>query len=178
MLCLGCVRDDECGSNEACVNRICMNPCDCGKGAECFLSGHRPICKCPEGKIGNPQIACVDPGCQSDSECLDVETCVQGNCINPCLIEDPCGSNAVCFPQSHVANCRCKEGFEGDPFAGCIAIGCRTDPECPLDRACQNRDCVNPCVTNNPCGTNADCLVSQHLAQCRCRFGYTGDPYR
>ena len=61
---------------------------------------------------------------------------------------------------------------------GCIAIGCRTDPECPLDRACQNRDCVNPCVTANPCGTNAECLVSQHLAQCRCIFGYTGDPYQ
>ena len=95
-----------------------MDPCDCGTGAECFLSDHRPICRCPEGKIGNPQIACVDPGCQSDSECLDTETCVDGTCINPCLIDDPCGANAVCFPKSHVANCRCNEGFEGDPFVG------------------------------------------------------------
>ena len=61
---------------------------------------------------------------------------------------------------------------------GCIAIGCRTDPECPLDRACRNRDCINPCLTDNPCGSNAECLVSQHLAQCRCIFGYTGDPYQ
>ena len=103
---------------------------------------------------------------------------MEGTCINPCLIDDPCGANAVCFPQSHVANCRCNEGFEGDPFVGCIAIGCRTDPECPLDRACRNRDCVNPCATDNPCGSNAECLVSQHLAQCRCIFGYTGDPYQ
>ena len=61
---------------------------------------------------------------------------------------------------------------------GCIAIGCRTDPDCPLDRACRNRDCINPCLTDNPCGSNAECLVSQHLAQCRCIFGYTGDPYQ
>lgn len=174
----GCVRDDECDSQEACVNRICMNPCDCGRGAECFLSGHRPICRCPEGLIGNPQIACVDPGCQSDSECLDTETCVEGTCINPCLLNDPCGANVQCFPQTHQANCRCNEGFDGDPFQGCIAIGCRTDPECSLDRACRNRDCINPCLTDNPCVTNADCLVSEHLAQCRCRFGYTGDPYQ
>ena len=173
----GCVRDDECTSNEACINRVCKNPCDCGQGAECFLSGHRPVCRCPEGTIGNPQIACVDPGCQSDSECTDKETCVDGTCINPCLIDDPCGANAVCFPERHQANCRCNEGFEGDPFVGCIAIGCRTDADCPLDKACRNRDCVNPCQVANPCGTNADCLVSQHLAQCRCRFGYTGDPY-
>ena len=173
----GCVTDDECSPKEACLNRICRDPCDCGQGAECFISGHRPICRCPEGTIGNPQIACVDPGCQSDSECLDTETCVEGTCINPCLINDPCGANAICFPQSHTANCRCKEGFDGDPFQGCIAIGCRTDSECPLDKACRNRDCINPCAVDKPCGTNADCLVSQHLAQCRCRFGYTGDAY-
>ena len=58
----GCVRDDECTSNEACINRVCKNPCDCGTGAECFITQHRPICRCPEGLIGNPQIACVDPG--------------------------------------------------------------------------------------------------------------------
>ena len=109
----GCVRDDECSTNEACVNRICMEPCNCGKGAECFIENHKPICKCPPGKIGNPLIACVDPGCQSDSECKDTETCVEGTCINPCLINDPCGSNAVCFPQNHIANCRCVQGFEG-----------------------------------------------------------------
>jgi hypothetical protein len=33
-------------------------------------------------------------------------------------------------------------------------------------------------LTDNPCGSNAECLVSQHLAQCRCIFGYTGDPYQ
>ena len=175
---VGCVRDDECEKDSACLNRICMNPCDCGKGAECFLSNHRPVCQCPEGTVGNPQIECKPVGCQSDSECQDREACSNGKCINPCLLDDPCGANAECYPQRHVANCRCVSGYDGDPFRGCIPIGCQSDPECPLNRACQNRDCINPCETSNPCAEHADCLVSQHLAQCRCQIGYTGDPYR
>lgn len=82
----GCVRDDECDTNTACINRICKNPCDCGKGAECFLSNHRPVCQCPEGTVGNPQIECKPVGCQSDSECQDREACNNGKCINPCLL--------------------------------------------------------------------------------------------
>lgn len=82
----GCVRDDECETNAACINRICKNPCDCGKGADCFLSNHRPVCQCPEGTVGNPQIECKPVGCQSDSECQDREACSNGKCINPCLL--------------------------------------------------------------------------------------------
>ena len=174
----GCVRDDECEKDSACLNRICMNPCDCGKGADCFLSNHRPVCQCPEGTVGNPQVECKPVGCQSDSECQDREACSNGKCINPCLLDDPCGVNAECFPQRHIANCRCLSGYEGDPVQGCIPIGCRSDSECPVTQACQNRDCVNPCETGNPCAQNADCLVHQHLAQCRCQIGFTGDPYR
>ena len=122
---VGCVRDDECEKDSACLNRICMNPCDCGKGAECFLSNHRPVCQCPEGTVGNPQIECKPVGCQSDSECQDREACSNGKCINPCLLDDPCGANAECYPQRHVANCRCVSGYDGDPFRGCIPIGCQ-----------------------------------------------------
>ena len=27
--------------------------------------------------------------------------CVSGTCINPCLVDDPCGANAECYPQDH-----------------------------------------------------------------------------
>ena len=175
----GCVKDDECPNNAACINRVCKDPCDCGEGAECFIESHKPICRCPPGFVGNPQIKCTPIGCQSDPECEDRETCVEGNCINPCLIEDPCGNNAECYPQSHQANCRCREGYEGDPFVGCVVIGCRTDPECPTNKACENRKCIDPCKINNPCApTNSECLVQNHIAQCRCHIGFTGDPYR
>ncbi len=35
-----CVRDDDCPPSESCYNRLCRAPCDCGKGADCFIEGH------------------------------------------------------------------------------------------------------------------------------------------
>ncbi|QQP34980.1 Putative LOC101893139, partial [Caligus rogercresseyi] len=174
----GCVRDDECTSNEACVNRMCRNPCDCGEGAECFLSGHRPICQCPEGFIGNPQVECKPAGCASDNDCRITEACVDANCVNPCLIKNPCGVHAQCSPNLHQAQCRCDEGFEGDPYTGCSIIGCKSDSECPNEKACRNRDCVDLCLKDNPCAVFADCVSRDHLAQCRCKIGYQGNPYK
>ena len=40
-------------------------------------------------------------GCQRNEECLNTEMCVSGTCINPCLVDDPCGANAECYPQDH-----------------------------------------------------------------------------
>lgn len=54
----GCSKDDECSSKEACINRMCRNPCDCGTNAKCLVQNHRPICSCLEGYEGNPDIAC------------------------------------------------------------------------------------------------------------------------
>uniref|UniRef100_A0A0K2TAS5 Putative LOC101893139 [Musca domestica] n=1 Tax=Lepeophtheirus salmonis TaxID=72036 RepID=A0A0K2TAS5_LEPSM len=173
----GCVKDDECPSNEACVNRMCRNPCNCGGGAKCFLSGHRPICQCPEGFIGNPQIECNPAGCSSDKECRSTEACVEASCVNPCLINDPCGVHAKCAPNLHNAQCECDEGFEGDPYTGCSIIGCKSDSECPNKKACRNRDCIDPCLKDNPCAVFANCVSRDHFAQCRCKVGYQGDPY-
>jgi len=54
----GCTSDNDCPSNEACINRICRNPCDCGSNANCLVQNHRPICSCKAGFEGNPNIAC------------------------------------------------------------------------------------------------------------------------
>ena len=97
----GCVRDDECAVQEACINRLCRDPCDCGTGADCLVLGHRSVCRCPEGTVGDPQIECKPIGCTRDEECLNTETCASGTCINPCLVDDPCGANAECYPQDH-----------------------------------------------------------------------------
>ena len=40
-------------------------------------------------------------GCQRNEECRNTEICVSGTCINPCLVDDPCGANAECYPQDH-----------------------------------------------------------------------------
>ena len=43
------------------VRRDCVDPCSCGINAQCFVSNHKPVCYCPEGFTGNPEIECV-PG--------------------------------------------------------------------------------------------------------------------
>lgn len=53
---------------------------------------------------------------------------------------------------------------------------CTKDPQCPLDLACIQQTCQDPC-TKLTCGVNAECKVYNHRAVCSCKRGYEGDPY-
>ena len=44
-----------------------------------------------------------------------------------------------------------------------------------MDKACQNQECVNPCLTTQ-CGTRALCEVDFHTAICVCPPGLQGNP--
>jgi hypothetical protein len=57
-----------------------------------------------------------------------------------------------------------------------LAAGCSSDMECPLNEACYNRECQDPCIYLN-CGTNAVCSVNSHLGICTCLEGHKGNPY-
>ncbi len=173
----GCSSDNECPDHLACINRDCRDPCNCGIGAQCTVTNHRPICRCPPGYEGNPQIRCEESGCKSDSECPLDKACHQKQCINPCYIRDPCSVDAECYPANHRAQCRCRPGYELGPGNRCIPIGCRSNEECPLDKACVNRQCVDPCVYQSDCApSNAECFVMDHRPHCRCLPGFIGDP--
>ncbi len=96
--------------------------------------------------------------------------------MNPCFLKNPCAVNAECYPSNHKAQCRCPPGLEGNPLIKCETSGCKSDSECPLDKACVDRQCVNPCLYNNDCAPNADCFVLTHRPQCRCPSGFLGNP--
>lgn len=174
---LSCSSDQDCGDHESCVNRICRNPCNCGDNAECFIRNHRPICSCREGFEGDPYRRCHIVGCRSNSECQSHEACVNGNCISPCLLNSTCGPNSECYVERNLPMCRCRPGFEGDVYSGCHAIECRSNGDCLQDKQCRAHRCVNPCLSENICGTGATCLVRNHIAVCKCEQGYTGSPY-
>jgi hypothetical protein len=52
---------------------------------------------------------------------------------------------------------------------------CQKDADCPLDKACASKECVNPCL-GTICGSNALCKVEFHRAVCYCPAGLQGNP--
>ena len=57
-----CKSNADCPDYTACKNRQCINPCairdTCAKRATCKVVWHEPVCTCPDGYVGNPQISC------------------------------------------------------------------------------------------------------------------------
>ncbi len=84
-----------------------------------------------------------------------------------------CGQHAIVKPVETYCVCECKPGFLGVPPS--CRPECVVTPECPLDKACVNNKCINPCA-DDVCGTNARCSVIHHNPICSCLVGYTGDP--
>lgn len=123
------------------------------------------------------------PGCKSDSDCPSSETCLNRQCINPCLVSNPCARNAHCEANNHRALCKCPAGLTGDPFINCYQElqplprpECEIDSECGDHLSCINQRCQNPCTHGNPCGSGAHCRTQQHRPTCQCPDGWGGNP--
>lgn len=109
-------------------------------------------------------------GCESDDQCSFDKVCYNGDCVNPCLINDICAITAQCYGDNHRAACKCPPGYKGDPFVRCEPVECQIDADCPQDRMCIEQQCINPCtdIANPPCAANAICYVRNHATGCRC----------
>lgn len=176
----------------------------CGLNAECRASNHRALCVCRTGFTGDPYTVCEErkslwfwnyictytffsfftsiinngifytAGCKSDSECQLTQTCLNRECVDPCLFEK-CGINAQCSAKNHRAVCACLPDYkpDPDPYIRCKQYECLSDPDCVSTLACVNEKCVNPCQ----CARFADCSVRNHKGICTCFPGYEGNPY-
>ena len=67
-----------------------------------------------------------------------------------------CGRNAECYVHRENLQCRCLEGYKGDP-----KVECQAQPN-------------NPCEPS-PCGTNTQCTVANNVAVCACIPGFFGE---
>lgn len=85
----------------------------------------------------------------------------------------PCGPNSQCREVNGQAVCSCVPGFVGSPPA--CRPECVSSPECPLNQACVNQKCIDPCP--GTCGLNALCQVVNHNPICTCPQKHTGDPF-
>lgn len=172
-----CTSDFECSDKEACINNKCRNPCDCGENALCTIQNHRAICSCADGHDGNPNFGCKLVGCRSDYECDPGKSCINNDCVNPCLINNPCGTHAECVTHENRAECKCLSGYRGNPYEICHIIGCTSNSDCPSDKKCLNTQCVDPCVYDSQCSPRAECKAKNHMAVCKCPPGLEGNPY-
>ena len=43
---------------------------------------------------------------------------------------------------------------------------CQSDDDCPLEKACIDYYCVNPCLTNSTCSAQDFCQVRNHVPVC------------
>lgn len=172
---VACTADSQCPSDRACINGICINPCDCGPNAECHIKNHKPVCSCIPGYEGNPNLECVAAGCKSDSDCSGQHMCRNHACVPACAPDGTsCGTSANCYGIQHRAVCECPPGLVGNPQVACSLVTCKSDSDCPSDRSCINKKCVNPCAQSKECVEPAICVPLNHKADCACPPGYLG----
>ena len=158
-----CVQNHDCPPNRACRNQHCVDPCPglCGRNAKCNVRNHFPFCVCNMGYVGDPFSSCQKP---TERPIEIIEPC------NP----SPCGINAQCSERRGAAACKCIQDYIGNPYIECKPE-CIVNSECPAEKACINQHCKDPCP--GVCGHNADCYVSNHIPNCRCVSGFTGDAF-
>lgn len=154
-----CTINSECPSNQACINEKCQDPCPgaCGLNADCHVFSHIAQCACIEQYTGDPFTQCT-PAPQEDYS--EPDPC------NP----SPCGANTEC----NNGVCTCLLEYQGDPYFGCRPE-CLISTDCPQDKACVRKKCVDPCV--NTCGKGAICEVFNRVPMCTCPRGYSGNAF-
>lgn len=104
-------------------------------------------------------------------------------CQRPCDLHNPCAVNGVCINTNHGTDCSCAEGYHGNAFVGCLPVAspkpiCQYNEDCPPFQLCDrlNRRCMSPCIEDS-CGIDAECFPANHAATCKCRNGFSGNPY-
>lgn len=92
------------------------------------------------------------------------------NLCNP----SPCGTNANCRVEGTYAVCECIPNYQGNPYERCRPE-CTGNSECPMNRACINQKCRDPCP--GTCGIDAICNIVNHAPMCSCPHGMTGNAF-
>lgn len=186
-----CTRNTDCPSNLACIGQKCKNPCPgtCGQNAECYVQNHSPVCVCFDRYSGDPFRNCqpippprkknasTNPKATNTKQIFankkfDIFTESDLSVLSPCRLTQ-CGPYSQCREVNGQAVCSCLPEYTGVPPL--CKPECTTNSECPLNRACINQKCVDPCI--NRCGEQAVCRVVNHSPICTCKDKLTGDPF-
>jgi len=63
-------------------------------------------------------------------------------------------------------------------LAPLLEAQCSSDYDCPNEKACVGKQCVDPCTLRGACGENALCRTLLHKPRCSCPQCYVGMPLR
>lgn len=169
--------DGDCPDSSTCIQVAgtpkcrdrCNDPTICGMNATCITTLHRPKCSCPKNFYGDPLVRCEKMECTASHDCTkETDVCYDNKCIDVCLTPTACGDNAFCVPQRHSYTCKCREGFFGDPIAGCRKrLPCDSDESCPSSEFCfMDHYCRSTCASTRDCNTNEKCENGKCLTAC------------
>ena len=126
----------DCPSNKTCQRNKCIDPYPgtCGINAVCRVMNHVPTCTCIDDNIGDPFTACK-------RKPLPIEPVIEEDPCQP----NPCGQYSN--PRRNVGgrcDCSCLPGMIGSP-PNCRPE-CLFNQDCPDDKACKSKKCVDPCL--------------------------------
>jgi len=123
------LKDNDCPNDKACISPECRGPClttACGSDALCKVEYPAPICYCPSGLQGNPQVSCIQVKCTTHQDCNTNQICDYPSsgtssgkeCVNLC-VKSPCAPNAICSATNHRETCACRPPLIGDGYTTC-----------------------------------------------------------
>ncbi|MPC53461.1 hypothetical protein E2C01_047354 [Portunus trituberculatus] len=167
---VACKNNDDCGTDNSCINLLCYNVCGlgiCGENADCKTGKHRPVCVCPPGTTGDPQIHCsaimVDTTTHPPPTGFTTEH--SDHPLVPVL--EPTTSS-MAPPIIETVPPQVKEPTPPPPppiTDAPLPAGCATSTECSFDEKCYNSLCVKVCSLF-PCDKDPDCYAHIHEAIC------------
>ncbi len=128
-----CTENDECTADFGwgCNGVVAEDNCGCD-GAEGKLCGEGAVRTCVSGE-------CIF-ACESDADCIEGETCVDGECVE-CETDDDCAKGEVCL------------------LGECVP-GCESDADCDDGIACTDRDECDTEVTHTCINVTTDCTCA------------------
>lgn len=158
---LECVKANECGVGESCVNNECVSP----TGAEC-----RSDSECDGGEVCQ-SYRCVDAGtpeCVDRNDCAANEICIDGECTtqnDSCVFNSEC-DDGKCVDGTCIASCtsndqcgpyeRCRIP-QGGTEGLCEQVECRRSSDCAAGSVCVDAVCEQACDANADCGAGFVC---------------------